>query len=46
MALQPEEEHGNPVKIEITSIAPVLRAFLDFLKISLAFNMFPILVMG
>ena len=33
-ALQPEEakeeEHGNSVKIEITNITPVLRAFLDF----------------
>ena len=25
-----EEEHGNSVKIEITSITPVLHAFLDF----------------
>ena len=25
-----DEEHGNSVKIEITSIIPVLHAFLDF----------------
>ena len=37
------EEHGNSVKIEITSIIPVLQAFLDFVfQISLAFNMFPL----
>ena len=35
MALQLEEkeedeEHGNSVKIEITSISPVLRAFLRY----------------
>ena len=36
-----EEEHGNSVKIiEITSIKPVLHAFLDFFQISLAFNMY------
>ena len=37
--------YGNSVKIEITSITPVLRAFLDFFQISLAFNIFPTLVM-
>ena len=43
--LQPEEddeEHGNSVKIEITSITPVLQAFL---QISFALNMFSTLVM-
>ena len=51
MALQPEEEaeedeeHGNSVQIEITSITPVLPDFIDFFQISLAFNMLPTLVM-
>ena len=40
------EEHGNSVKVEITSITPVLHAFLDFFfQISLAFNMFSTLVL-
>ena len=39
------EEHGNSVKIEMTSITPVLQAFLDFFQISLAFNMFSTLVL-
>ena len=33
------------LKIEITSITPVLRAFLDFFQISLTFNMFPTLML-
>ena len=41
-----DEKHGNSVKIEITSITPVLQAFIDFLpQISLAFNMFSTLVL-
>ena len=44
-AEEEDEEHGNCVKIEIASITPVLRAFLVFFLISLAFNMFPTLVM-
>ena len=50
MALQPEEaaaeedeEHGNSVKV--ASITPVLQAFLGFFQISLAFNMFSILML-
>ena len=37
--------HGNSMKIEITSITPVLQIFLDFFQISLAFNMFSTLVL-
>ena len=33
------------MKIEITSITPVLQDFLDFFQISLAFNMFSTLVL-
>ena len=33
------------LKISITCITPVLQAFLDFFQISLAFNMFPILML-
>ena len=39
-----KKQHGNSVKIEITSITPVLQAFLD-LKKSLAFKMFSTLVL-
>ena len=35
-----EEEHGNSVKI-----SPVLKDFLDFFQISLAFNIYPSLVL-
>ena len=44
-AEEENEEHGNSVKIQITSITPVLRAFYNFFQISLAFNMLPTLVM-
>ena len=33
-----DEEHGNSVKIEITSITPVLRAFLDFFSDVISFQ--------
>ena len=33
------------LKISITCITPVLEAFLDFFLISLAFNMFPTLML-
>ena len=51
LLLQPEEEaeedeeHGNSVKILITCITPILQSFLDIFQISLAFNIFPILVL-
>ena len=33
-----EAEHGNSVKIEITSITPVLHAFLDFFPDIISFQ--------
>ena len=40
--LQPEdEERGNSVKIKITSITPVLRAFLDFFPGIISFQHVP-----
>ena len=32
------EEHGNSVKVEITSITPVLHAFLDFFSDIISFQ--------
>ena len=32
------EEHVNSANVEITSITPVLQAFLEFFQLSLAFN--------
>ena len=40
-----DEEHGNSVKIEITSITPEHEHFLMLFQISLAFNIFPTLVL-
>ena len=33
MKAEDDEENGNSVKVEVTSITPVLHAFLDFLHI-------------